>query len=138
MKKLVSKSLATLFLFFVAGCASDQSIVNNVDEREANEIIVFLASRGIPAQKIIAQASGAAAAGGPSNMFNIQVDSGQMTQAMALLNQYGLPRRYGTNLLTLFAGGGLVSSDREETIRYQAGLAEELQNTIRKMGKTEP
>lgn len=133
MKKYISKSFIILLLALVAGCTTDQSIVNNIDEREANEIVVFLASKGIPAQKVVAQASGAAAVGGTSNMFNIQVDSDQATQAMALLNQYGLPRRYGTNLLTLFAKGGLVSSEREETIRYQAGLAEELQNTIRKM-----
>src|SRR3990167_3030243 len=52
---------------------------------------------------------------------------------MAVLNRAGLPRRVGTNLLELFAKSGLMSSDREETIRYQAGLAEELKNTIRKI-----
>lgn len=125
---------ALLFLLLaLASCAGDQPIVNNVDERDANEIVVFLASKGISAQKIEAQASGAAAAGAPTHLFNISVSQDQSTQAMALLNQYGLPRRQGTNLLTLFAGGGLVSSEREETIRYQAGLAEELSNTIRKM-----
>src|SRR3990167_237889 len=51
---------------------------------------------------------------------------------MAVLNRAGLPRRVGTNLLELFAKSGLMSSDREETIRYQAGLAEEIKNTIRK------
>ena len=121
-----------LFLLFLASCTSDQSIVNNISEREANEIVVFLASKGIAAQKVEAPSSGAAA--GPTvAFFNIFVPEDHATQAMALLNQYGLPRKQGTNLLTLFAGGGLVSSDREETIRYQAGLAEELSNTIRKM-----
>lgn len=132
MKKSYSKFFF-LLLVLVAGCTTDMSIVNNVDEREANEIVVFLASKGIPAQKVQAVSSGAAAAGAPSDLFNIQVTQEQSTQAMALLNQYGLPRRYGTNLLTLFAKAGLVSSDREETIRYQAGLAEELQNTVLKM-----
>lgn len=128
----MKKSIFALLVLFLASCTSDQSIVNNIDERDANEIVVFLASKGITAMKIEAptSATGAAAA---SMMFNISVSSDQATQAMALLNQYGLPRRQGTNLLTLFAGGGLVSSDREETIRYQAGLAEELSNTIRKM-----
>jgi len=120
-----------LLLAFLSSCTSDQSIVSSIDEREANEIVVFLASKGIMAQKIAAPVS--ATAGTPANLFDISVDRGQATQAMALLNRYGLPRRQGTNLLTLFAGGGLVSSDREETIRYQAGLAEELSNTIRKM-----
>lgn len=130
MKKSFS---SLLLLLLLAGCTGDQSIVSNIDEREANEIVVFLASKGISAQKIEAPSTGAAAAGAPTNLFNISVSEAQSTQAMALLNRYGLPRRQGTNLLTLFAGGGLVSSDREETIRYQAGLAEELSNTIRKM-----
>jgi type III secretion protein J len=82
---------------------------------------------------VSAPISATAAAGAATDLFNIAVSEDQMTQAMALLNRYGLPRKQGTNLLTLFAGGGLVSSDREETIRYQAGLAEELKNTILKM-----
>ncbi len=131
MKKTLLFKL--LFLLLLVGCSGDQAIVNNIDERDANEIIVFLASKGISAQKVAAVATGAAAAGAPSDLFNIMVDEDQSTQAMALLNRYGLPRRQGTNLLALFAKAGLVSSDREETIRYQAGLAEELQNTILKM-----
>ncbi|MGB7978715.1 MAG: type III secretion inner membrane ring lipoprotein SctJ [Chlamydiales bacterium] len=125
--------LSFLLLLLLAGCAANQSIVSNIDERDANEIIVFLASKGIAAQKIAAPPSSTAAAGAATDLFNIAVSEDQLTQAMALLNQYGLPRRQGTNLLTLFAGGGLVSTDREETIRYQAGLAEELKNTILKM-----
>jgi type III secretion protein J len=118
------------FLLLLAGCVGNQSIVNNIDEREANEIVVFLASRGISAQKIAAPTS--AGANAPSDMYNISVETAQTTEAMALLNRYGLPRGQGTNLLTLFAKGGFMTSDREETIRYQAGLAEELRNTIRK------
>ncbi len=130
----MKRSICSLFflLLILASCTSDQSIVNNIDEREANEIVVFLASKGIPSQKIEAATTGAAAAQ-TQLKFSISVPQDQSTQAMALLNQYGLPRRQGTNLLELFAGGGLVSSDREETIRYQAGLAEELSSTIRKM-----
>lgn len=129
MKKSILKCL---FLLILAGCAGNQSIVNNVEERDANEIVVYLASKGIAAQKVAAPSSGAAG-NAPSDMYNITVDGPQVTEAMALLNHVGLPRRQGTNLLTLFAKSGLMSSDREETIRYQAGLAEELKNTIRKI-----
>lgn len=127
------KKSAVLFLFFLllVGCAGNQSIVNSVDEREANEIVVFLASKGIVAQKVAAPTS--AVGGATAELYSINVDSDQATAAMALLNRYGLPRRQGTNLLSLFAKSGLISSDREETIRYQAGLAEELKNTIRKI-----
>ncbi len=130
--KFPSKCFSFLLLFFLASCSTNQIIVNNLDEREANEIVVFLASKNIVAQKVAAVSSGIGAQG-PSNLFNIAVAENRSTDAMAILNRYGLPRRKGTNLLELFASSGLMKSDREETIRYQAGLAEELQNTIRKI-----
>lgn len=126
------KKLILLGLLLLAACGGHQTIVNSVDEREANEIVVFLASRGIAAQKLSAPAP-TTGGGAAISMFNIGVSSDQATEAMALLNRFGLPRRQGTDLLTLFAKGGLMSSDREETIRYQAGLAQELANTIRKI-----
>jgi type III secretion protein J len=132
MRQFFFTFLSFLSLAFLVGCQSNESIVNNVDEREANEIVVFLASKGIAAQKLAAPASGVGVTG-PSDMFNISVSSDKTTDAMGLLNRAGLPRRKGTNLLTLFAPQGLMSSAKEETIRYQAGLAEELKNTIRKI-----
>ena len=127
------KHLLTFFvLILLASCSTDMTIVNNVDEREANEIIVFLASKGIEAQKVTAAATGIGAQG-PSNQFNIVVPNTRMTDAMSILNRYGLPRPKGTSLLEIFAKSGLMSSEREETIRYQSGLAEELKGTIRKI-----
>ena len=117
---------------FLVGCAGTQSIVNNVEERDANDIVVFLASKGIASQKVAA-AAGIGGGASATSLFNISVDAEYATNAMALLSRQGLPRRQGTNLLTLFAKSGLMSSDREETIRYQAGLAEQLANTILKI-----
>ncbi len=125
------RTLSILTLFLFAACEGNRSIVNNVEERDANEIIVFLASKGIPAQKV--QAAAGVGGGGPSNQFNITVGANHTTEAMALLTRYGLPRIQGTNLLTLFAKSGLMSTDREESIRYNAGLAEQLRNIIRKI-----
>ncbi|MBS0624433.1 MAG: type III secretion inner membrane ring lipoprotein SctJ [Verrucomicrobia bacterium] len=126
------KLISLVALLILASCSTNHTIVNNLDEREANEIVVFLASKNIVAQKVVAAATGVGAQG-PSNMFNISVAADRATDAMAILNRYGLPRRKGTSLLELFAKSGLMSTDREETIRYQAGLAEELKNTIRKI-----
>jgi type III secretion protein J len=128
---MTRKILPLLLLLFLAGCGADQTIVNSVDEREANEIVVFLASKGIVSQKVQVpvETGGAPTAA----MFNIVVPSDRATESMSFLNRNGLPRVQGTNLLTLFAKSGLMESDRAETIRYQAGLAQELKNTILKI-----
>lgn len=120
-------------LLILAGCENSRVIVNGVEEREANEIVVFLASRGINAQKIATKSSPTGAGDSGPSMWNIAVPEGTMTDAMAILNQNGLPRKKGTNLLELFAKQGLMTSEKEETIRYQAGLEQQIANTIRKI-----
>lgn len=113
-------------------CESQRTIVNALDEKEANEIFVFLSSKGIDVQKV-ASSGGGGPGGGGGLMFDIQVPAAQATEAMALLNQNGLPRRRGQTLLNLFQSGGLVPSELEEKIRYEAGLAETIATTIRKI-----
>lgn len=132
MRKYLA-SLVTICLLFLMGCErSNHLIVSDIDEREANEIVVFLASRGISAEKV-ASPSAAGGGEGASNLWNIMVDSDRTTDAMAILNQNGLPRIKGTDLLTLFAKQGFMTSDKEETIRYQVGLAQQIANMIRKI-----
>lgn len=122
-----------LFLaLMLTGCETNKAIVHNLEEREANEIIVFLASKGIEAEKL-EMTSTAPGGGGEMVKYSLAVKPSQSTEAMALLNQNGLPRIKGTNLLDLFAKAGLMTSDKEETIRYQAGLAEQLANMIRQI-----
>ena len=122
-----------LSILLMAGCQNARTIINDVDEREANEIIVFLAGKDIAADKILSPSASPAAAEGGTTLWSIVVDEQQATEAMAVLNQNGLPRRKGTSLLTLFAKSGFMQTDKEETIRYQAGLAEQIASTIRKI-----
>lgn len=131
LKKLFSLS-SLLILLILAGCETNSVIINDVEEREANEIVVFLASKGISAVKVASSSSPMA---GQSNMvlYSIAVTEDKSTEAMSILNQNGLPRKQGTNLLELFAKQGLMSSEKEETIRYQAGLAQQIANTILKI-----
>lgn len=123
-------------LFFVipllTSCGSSKIIVNGLDEREANEILVFLASKNVEASKI-QNIGGNAGGANKIVLWDIQVNSEQSTEAMALLNQSGLPRRRGQNLLNIFASSGLVPSEMQEQIKYQAGLAEQIASTIRKI-----
>jgi type III secretion protein J len=130
---MVYRIFSLLFaLFLLTGCDKNTAIVSNLEERQANEIIVFLASKGIPSSK---SPSASSAPGGVqgATKWSISVPEKMATDAMAVLNQNGLPRLKGTNLLDLFAKQGLMSSEKEEQIRYQAGLAEQIASTIRKI-----
>lgn len=120
-----------LFLFAFVGCSSDKVIVHGLDERDANDIIVFLDNKGIIATKV--KAAGGGGAADTTVLWDIQVSPDKATEAMALLNAAGLPRRAGQNLLNIFSKGGLVPSELEEKIRYEAGRAEQLASVIRKI-----
>jgi type III secretion protein J len=124
--------LLLIFASLLTSCESRRTIVNGLDEKEANEIIVFLSTKGIDATKVQASSEGAGG-GGKGVLWNISVESSQANEAMALLNQVGLPRRRGQNLLGIFSNVGLVPSGMQEKIRYQAGLAEQIASTIRKI-----
>lgn len=119
-------------LFALSGCSSQKTISNGLEERDANEIIVFLSSKGIQAYKVQAKAEGPGGGNGPL-MFDILVDSDQATNALTILNANGLPRRRPQKLLELFNAGGLVPSEMQEKIRFQSGLAEQIAGTIRKI-----
>lgn len=114
----------------LTGCESRKTIVNGLDEKEANEISVYLAARGFDVQKVKSEMP---SQGQGPQLFDITVKEADAVQTMSLLNQVGLPRRRGQNLLGIFQNTGLVPTEMTEKIRYQAGLAEQIASTIRKI-----
>lgn len=120
-------------LAFLASCEKQMVIVSDIPEREANEIIVFLASKGIDAGKSPSTTTAGPAGAAEGAMWNILVDEKKEIDAMAILNRNGLPRKKAPSLLELFAKSGLISSEREENIRFQAGLAAQIAGTIRQI-----
>ncbi len=126
-------------LFFIAfiipiltSCESRKAIVNQLEEREANEILVFLEGRGINAVKVPSAEAGGVG-GQRIPLWDVTVPTQDSSEAMALLNRAGLPRRRGMSLLGIFSDTGLVPSELAERIRHQAGLAEQIASIIRKM-----
>lgn len=135
-KESILRLFHTLFFFIflstlLTSCESRRIIVNGLEEKEANEILVFLSTKGINATKV--QAASEGGGGSKTVLWNISIDSSQASEAMALLNQAGLPRRRGANLLNIFSNTSLVPSGMQDKVRYQAGLAEQIASTIRKI-----
>jgi len=132
MKQVLLRSFSLLFLVvFLTGCQNYEMIVHGLDERDANDILVFLDNKGIEAVKT--RNIGGGVGGQEVVLWDIQVRSEDATEAMALLNAAGLPRRASQNLLNIFSQKGLVPSEMEEKIRFQAGLAAQIASTIRKI-----
>jgi type III secretion protein J len=131
LRKIFSLLLCCLSLLFLAGCDNNQVVIHSVGEREANEIVVFLKSKGINSTKTAATVSTPGGGDNTATLWDIVVTSSDAVDAMAILNQNGLPRQQETSLLSLFAKQGLMSSEKEETIRYQAGLENDIANIIR-------
>lgn len=129
IKKISLVSSALFMLLLLTGCEHQQVILTNVTERDANQIIVLLESKGIAAAKSAVKTQGAGAETTES-MFDIEVDSKRSVEALAILNRIGLPRKAGISLLDLFPQQGMMKTDKEEQIRYNEGLNEQLASTI--------
>jgi len=125
-----------IFILFclplLAGCDSRRTIVNGLDEKEANGIIVFLSDHNIDAYKVKSEEGGGVGAQSVV-LWDISVPEEEATKAMSILNNAGLPRRRGSSLLDIFSKGGLVPTELQEKIKYQAGLAEQIASAIRKI-----
>lgn len=134
VKRYIAFLMLCLALPFFTSCESRKTIVNKLTEKEANEIIVFLSTKGIDSSKVPSTEGGGGGGGGQKEvLWDISVPEAQALESMSLLNQAGLPRRRGQNLLNIFKESGLVPSEMTEKIRYQAGLAEQIASTIRKI-----
>ncbi len=132
-KKFVPLFFVMMIAFCFSSCENQKTIVNGLDEREANEILVFLASKNIYAQKLPSKVGQGAGGAVKEQLWDIAVPIANADQAMAILNAAGLPRRRSQSLLNIFSAGGLVPSEMQEKIRYQSGLAEQIASTIRKI-----
>ncbi|MBA3236940.1 MAG: type III secretion inner membrane ring lipoprotein SctJ [Parachlamydiaceae bacterium] len=130
-KALCSYLLLMFAFFMLTSCESEKTIVYGLDQNEANEILVFLSSKGLEAEKV-KSLEGGGGGGSKITLWDIAVKSSDANEAMRQLNQQGLPRRRGQNVLGIFSTGGLVTSDLQDKIKYRAALAEQLASTIRK------
>lgn len=116
-KRLDALGLLLLSLT-LAGCKAD--LYTKVQEREANEMLGLLLSKGVDAIRLV----------GKDGTSTIQVEERQLAYSIELLNDHGLPRQSFKSLGEVFKGAGLVASPVEERARYVYALSEELSRTI--------
>ncbi|RMC34939.1 type III secretion system inner membrane ring lipoprotein SctJ [Paracoccus alkanivorans] len=108
---------ALCVLCVIAACKAE--LYSGLTEREANEMVAALLGASIPASKI----NGAEG-------VTVMVDEARFPEAMALLDERGLPSRKYESMGDIFRKEGLVSSPTEERARMIYALSQELSRTV--------
>lgn len=105
-------------LLLLAGCKTD--LYSKLSESESNEIISVLAINGIPASRVTAK----------DGTTTVQIDEAVFGEAVAVLNDAGLPRQKFASMGDVFADTKLVSSPMEERARFIYASSQELSKTL--------
>jgi len=100
--------------------ACEAELYNNLDQRQANEMIAALQQRGITAQRV-------AVKGG---VYTVMVDKGRFAEAINILKEAGLPKQEFQSMGQVFKKDGLVSSPTQERAQMIFALSQELSRTV--------
>lgn len=110
-----------LAVMLLSGCKVD--LYSDLSETQANEMLAALSERGIAAAKERLGDKG----------WQVQVEQGNVGEALEALRQRGLPQEKLATMGDVFQRQGLVSTPAEERIRYIFALSQELSQTLRQI-----
>lgn len=114
----------------LAGCllttvaCGQETIVHNLEEREANKIIELLAENEISTTKGMVDT-------GRTVAFTITVPSKSRIDAIRLLNRHEMPRRADMGYTEIFKDSGLIPTAGEEKAKQMAALEGEIEKQLR-------
>lgn len=108
------------FCMVLAACGSRVDLMGAIPEEEANEVLGALLKADIPARKVT----------GKEGMVAVQVDGQNVSRALQVLRESGLPRERHAGMGQVFKKEGLISSPLEERARYIYALSQEISGTL--------
>ncbi len=117
-RKWLRAALTVSVMLVLQACSVE--LYSGLNQQQANEIVATLIRHGIPAQR-------EAAKDGKMTVF---VDKDRFAEAMAILDESGLPKQEFQTLGDVFKRSGIVSSPAEERATMIYGLSQELSRTI--------
>jgi type III secretion system YscJ/HrcJ family lipoprotein len=119
---------ASVSMLMLIACAKTE-VVHELEEKEANEIVVLLDSAEPPiaAQKL----PDVAAQGNKGPRFMIVVPGAEANRAWKILTQNNLPRRKDQGLTEVFSQGGLVPTQSEEKAKWLNAIQGDLARTLK-------
>jgi type III secretion protein J len=118
LPRWVRRALVLLAALLLSACEAE--LYNNLDQRQANEMVATLQQRGIPAQRV-------AVKGG---QYTVVVDKDRFAESITILKDAGLPRQEFQTMGQVFKKDGLVSSPTQERAQMIFALSQELSRTV--------
>jgi len=118
LPRWVLRSLALLAALLLSAC--DTELYNNLDQRQANEMVATLQQHGIPAQRVVVK----------GGQYTVVVDKARFADSIAILNEAGLPKQEFQTMGQVFKKDGLVSSPMQERAQMIFALSQELSRTV--------
>lgn len=106
------------FSLVLAGCKS--SLYSGLSERDANEIVMVLAEKGIASERRQDK----------DNSYTVTLENDTVGAAQALLATRGLPRQKFDSFGSIFQNSQMVASSFEERARFMYALNQELARSI--------
>ena len=98
---LKHRALLVLGMLILQACSVE--LYNGLDQRQANEIVATLTRHGIPAQRDMNK----------DGSMTVSIENSRFADAVAILDENGLPKQEFANLGEIFKRDGLVSSPVE-------------------------
>ena len=118
LPRWVQRALVLLVALLLSACEAE--LYNNLDQRQANEMVATLQQHGIPAQR-------EAVKGG---QYTVVVDKARFADSIAILKEAGLPKQEFQTMGQVFKKDGLVSSPMQERAQMIFALSQELSRTV--------
>lgn len=104
--------------FSLAACSVE--LFANLDQKQANEIVAVLFRHGIPTERVVAK----------NGRYTVKVDDARFAEAVAILDQNGLPRQEFASMGDVFKNEGIVASPVQERAQMIYALSQELSRTV--------
>ena len=105
----------------LSACSAKQTLLRDITERDANEIIGVLFLASIEASKV---------ADPKGKSFSVEVRASDEPRAIATLSSLGLPRTARPSINEVFKSSGFAPTPFEERVRFAYGIAQELERTL--------
>jgi len=118
LPRTLRRALVLLAALLLSACETE--LYNNLDQRQANEIVATLQQRGIPAQRMTVK----------GGTYTVVVDKGRFAESVTILKDAGLPRQEFQTMGQVFKKDGLVSSPTQERAQMIFALSQELSRTV--------